>query len=167
MLQNESLRPDKLRDNALSRSTLPLSRAAPTGLNRRSRSRVGRAHDKANRLPLGRRRRPKKRKSHQNQAQHLRKAPRPTHLSLPAEAALRFRVLTDSMAGSSTIRSRTPDSVRLAEGPANKIQLRSNKDPKAIPNQNTRHKKSDAHLSQYAPRAHLQAAEAYSDSFRD
>src|SRR6185503_1384659 len=68
VLQNESLCPDKLRDNALSRSTLPLSRAAPTRLNRRSRSRVDRTHDRANRLPLGRRRRPKKRKSHQEKA---------------------------------------------------------------------------------------------------
>ena len=167
MLQNESLLLDKLRDYGLPRSALPPSRAALTGLSRRSRSRVGRAHDKANRLPLGRRRRPKKRKSHQNQAQHLRKATRRTHRSLLAEAALHFRVLTDSMAGSSAVRSWTSDAVRLAEGPANKIQLRSNKHPKAILNQNTRQKKSEAHLSQYAPRAHLRAAEAYSDSFRD
>ena len=96
----------------------------------------------------------------------LRRVPIRTHLSLPpAEAALRFRVLTDSTDGSSAARSWTSDAVRLTEGPANKIRLRSNKDLKAIPNQNTR--KSDAQLSQYAPRAHLQAAEAYSDSFRD
>ena len=49
----------------------------------------------------------------------------------------------------------------------NKIQLRSNKDPKANSNQNTRQKKSDSHLSQYAPEAHLRAAEAYSGNFRD
>ena len=100
--------------------------------------------------------------------QQLRRIPSRTHLSLlPAEAALRFRVLTDTTDGSSAARSWTSDAVRLAEGPANKIQLRSNKDPKAISNQNTRQKKSDAHLSQYAPMAHLQAAEAYSVSFWD
>jgi len=100
--------------------------------------------------------------------QQLRRLPCCTNLSLlPAEATLRFRVRTDSTAGSSAARSWTSDAVRLDEGPANKIQLRSNKDPKAISKQNTRKKKSDAHLSQYAPKAHLQAVEAYSDSFRD
>lgn len=84
---------------------------------------------------------------------------------LAAEAALRFRVLIDSTADASVVCSCTSDAIRLAEGPANKIQLRSNKDPKAI--SNTRQKKSDAHLSQYAPRAYLQAAEAYSDNFWD
>ena len=78
----------------------------------------------------------------------LRRVPICTHLSLPpAEAALRFQVLTDSTVGSSAPGSWTSDAVRLAEGPANKIQLRSNNDSKAIPNQNTRQKKSDAHLS--------------------
>ena len=96
----------------------------------------------------------------------LRRVPIRTHLSLPpVEAALRFRVLTNLTDGSSAARSWTSDAVRLTEGPANKIRLRSTKDLKAIPNQNTR--KSDAHLSQYVPRAHLQAAEAYSDSFQD
>jgi len=96
----------------------------------------------------------------------VRRVPIRTHLSLPpAEAALCFRVLTDSTDGSSTARSWTSDAVRLTEGPANKIRLWPNKDLKAIPNQNTR--KSDAHLSQYAPRAHLQAVEAYSNNFRD
>ena len=86
--------------------------------------------------------------------QQFRRVPSCTHLSLlPAEAALR------------PARSWTSDTGRLAEGPANKIQLRSNKDPKAI--SNTRQKKSDAHLSQYALRAHLQAMEAYSDNFWD
>jgi len=100
--------------------------------------------------------------------QQLRRVPSRTHLSiLPAEAALRFRVLTDSTDGSSAARSWTSDVVRLAEGPAKKTQPRSNKDPKAISNQNKRQKKSDAHLSQYVPREHLQAAEAYSDNFRD
>ena len=68
VFQYEFLRLHKLRDHDLSRSTLPLSRAAPTELSRRSRSRVGRTHDRANRLPLGRRRRHKKRKSHQEKA---------------------------------------------------------------------------------------------------
>jgi len=94
----------------------------------------------------------------------LRRVPIRTHLSLPpAEAALRFRVLTDSTDGSSAARSWTFDAVRLTKRPTNEIRLRSNKDLKAIPNQNTR--KLDAHLSQYAPRAHLQATEAYCDSF--
>ena len=98
--------------------------------------------------------------------QQFRRVPSHTHLSLlPTEAALRFRVLTDLMDGSSAARSWTSDAVRLTEGPANKIRLRSTKDLKAIPNQNTM--KSDAHLSQYAPRAYLQATEAYSDSFQD
>ena len=86
---------------------------------------------------------------------------------LAAEAALRFRVLIDSTADASAVRSCTSDAIRLAEGPANKIQLRSNKDPKAISNQNVRQKKSDAHLSQYAPKAHLQAVEVYSNNFWD
>ena len=67
MLQNKSLRLDKLRDYGLPRSTLPPSRAAPSGLNRHSRSRVSRAHDRTHRLPLRRGRRPKK-KSHQKKA---------------------------------------------------------------------------------------------------
>jgi hypothetical protein len=100
--------------------------------------------------------------------QQLRRVPSRTHLSiLPAEAALRFQVLTDSTDGSSAANSWTSDAVRLAEGPANKNRLRLNKDPKAISNPYIRQKKSDAHLSQYAPRAHLQAMEAYSDNFRD
>jgi len=100
--------------------------------------------------------------------QQLRRVPSRTHLSiLPAEAALHFRVLTDSTDGSSATRSWISDAVRLTEGPANKNRLRINKDPKAVSNQYIRQKKSDAHLSQYAPRAHLQAAEAYSDNFCD
>ena len=98
--------------------------------------------------------------------QHFRKVPTRTYLSLlPAEAAPRFRVLIDSTAGSSAVRPPTSDAVRLADGPANKIQLRSIKDP--MVNSNQRQKKSEAHLSQYAPKAHLQAEEAYSDSFQD
>ena len=96
----------------------------------------------------------------------LRRVPIRTHLSLPpTEAALRFQVLTDLTDGSSAARSWTSDAVRLTERPTNEIRLRSNKDLKAIPNQNTR--KLDAHLSQHVPKAHLQAAEAYSDNFRD
>ena len=68
MLQHESIRFNKLRDHALSRSALPLSRAAPAGLSRRSRSRESRAHDRAHRLPLGKKRRPEKKKSHQGNA---------------------------------------------------------------------------------------------------
>ena len=60
VLQNESLRLDKLRDHGLSRSALPLSRAAPIGLSQCSRSRVDRAHYGAHSLPL--RRRPVKKK---------------------------------------------------------------------------------------------------------
>ena len=76
---------------------------------------------------------------------------------LPAEVASRFRVLVDSTAGSSAVRPPTSDVVRLADGPANKIQLRSIKDP--MVNSNQRQKKSEAHLSQYALKAHLQAEE--------
>jgi len=68
VLQNESLRLDKLRDHGLSRSALPLSRAAPTGLSQCSRSRVDRAHDRAHSLPLRRGRMPEKKKSHQEKA---------------------------------------------------------------------------------------------------
>ena len=65
--------------------------------------------------------------------QQLRRVPSRTHLSiLPAEAALHFRVLTDSTDGSSAARSWMSDAVRLAKGPASRIQLRSNKDSKAI-----------------------------------
>ena len=60
----------------------------------------------------------KKRKSHQK-TQHPRSVPNRTHLSLlPAEAALRFRVFTDSTAASSVARSWTSNAVRLAKGPA-------------------------------------------------
>ena len=65
MLQNESLRLDKLRDYGLPRSALPSSRAAPSKLSRRGRSRDGQALNRTHRLPLGRRRRPEKKKSHQ------------------------------------------------------------------------------------------------------
>ena len=58
MLQHEFLRLEKLRDHALSRSALPLSRAIPAGFSWRSRSRDDPAHDRAHRLPLGRGRRP-------------------------------------------------------------------------------------------------------------
>jgi hypothetical protein len=68
VLQHEFLRLNKLRDHALSRSTLPLNRATPTELSRRSRCRDSRAHDRTHRLPLGRRRRPEKKKSHQGNA---------------------------------------------------------------------------------------------------
>ena len=86
---------------------------------------------------------------------------------LPAEAALRFRVRPESTAGSSAARSWTSDAIRLAEGPGNKIQLRSIEDPTVQLNKDARQKKSDAHSNQYAPEAHLQVAEAYSDNFRD
>ena len=86
---------------------------------------------------------------------------------LPAEADLHFRVLVDSTAGSSAVRSWTSNAVRLAEGPANKKQLRSIEDPTVQLNQDARQKKSNAHLKRYAPEAHLQAAEAYSDNFQD
>ena len=69
MLQHEFLRLGKLRDHAQSRSTLPLSRATPAGFSRSRGSHDDGAHNRAHRLPLGRRRRPKKRKSHQNQVQ--------------------------------------------------------------------------------------------------
>ena len=68
MLQNESLRLDKLRDYGLHRSALHPSRAAPSGLSRHCRSRVGRAHDRTHHLPLRRGRRPEKKKSHQKKA---------------------------------------------------------------------------------------------------
>ena len=68
VLQHEFLRLDKLRDHALSRSAPPLSRAAPARLCRSSRSRVDRAHDRAHHPPLGGRRRPEKKKSHQEKA---------------------------------------------------------------------------------------------------
>ena len=68
MLQHEFLRLNKLRDHALSRSALPLRRTAPTGHSRHSRSRDSRAHDRTHHLPLGRRRRPEKKKSHQGNA---------------------------------------------------------------------------------------------------
>ena len=60
VLQHKFLWLNKLRDHALSRSALPSSRAAPTRLSRRSRSRVDRAHYGAHSLPL--RRRPVKKK---------------------------------------------------------------------------------------------------------
>ena len=68
LLQNKSLRLDKLRDYGLLRSALHPSRAAPSGLSQRSRSRVGRAHDRTHRLPLRRGRRPEKKKSQQKKA---------------------------------------------------------------------------------------------------
>ena len=68
VLQHEFLRLNKLRDHVLSRSALPLSRAAPTRLSRCSRSRVDRAHYRAHRLSLRRGRRPEKKKSHQEKA---------------------------------------------------------------------------------------------------
>ena len=125
MLQHEFLRLGKLRDHAQPRSTL-----RPTGLSRRCGSHDGRTHNRAHRLPLGRRRRPKKRKSHQKQMQHLRKVSTRTHLSiLPVEAALRFRVFLESTAGLSTARSWTSDAVRLADGPAYQKQPSSVEDP--------------------------------------
>ena len=68
VFQHEFLRLHKLWDYDLSQSTLPLSRAAPTGLSRRNKSRVDRACDRAHRLPLRRGRRPEKKKSHQEKA---------------------------------------------------------------------------------------------------
>ena len=60
----------------------------------------------------------RRRKSHKKQMQEFRKVPAHTHLSLlPAEAALRFRVLVDLTAGSSAALSWTSDAVRLADGP--------------------------------------------------
>ena len=50
------------------RSALPYSRTVPSGLSLHGRSRDGQALNKAHRLPLGRRRWPKKRKSHQEKA---------------------------------------------------------------------------------------------------
>ena len=109
----------------------------------------------------------KRRKAIKKRTQ-LRRVPIHSHLSLPpAEAALCFRVLTDSTDGSSAARSWTSDAVRLTERPTNEIRLWSNKDSTPILNQNARQKKSDAYLSQYAPMAHHRAAKAYSDSFRD
>ena len=100
--------------------------------------------------------------------QDFKRATARTHLSmLPAEAALRFRVRPESTAGSSAAQSRTSDAVQLAEGRANKKQLRSIEDPTVQLNKDARQKKSDAHSNQYAPEAHLQVAEAYSDNFRD
>ena len=91
LFQDEFLQLDNLRDPAQPRSTLPLRRTTPARLSRRSRSRYGRAHNRAHCLPLGRRRRPKKKKRHKKQMQDFRKVPVCTHLSLlPAEAALRF-----------------------------------------------------------------------------
>ena len=62
VFQHEFLRLHKLWDYDLSQSTLPLSRAAPTGLSRRNKSRVDRACDRAHRLPLRRGRSPEKKK---------------------------------------------------------------------------------------------------------
>ena len=131
MFKHEFLRLSSLWDPAQPRSTLPLSRATAARLSQCSGSRDDRAHNKAHRLPLERRRRPKKKKRHQKQIQDFRKVPVCTHLSLlPAEAALRFRVLADSTDGSSAAPSWTSDAVRLADGPANKktivISRRSN-----------------------------------------
>ena len=168
LLQHKFRRPSKPQDKSLSRSTLPFSRAAPTGLSRCNRSRVGRTHDRANRLPLGRRRRPKKKKSHQKQMQDLRKS---TNSYSPVTTTSRSGAPLSSLhrLDGRLVRRPVLDVQRrpTSQRTCNKIQLQSNKDPTEISNQNTRQKKSDAHLSQYAPKAHLQAVEAYSDSFRD
>ena len=124
LLQHEFLQLNKLRDNTQPRSTLPLGRTTPPGLAWRSRSRGGRAHNRAHRPLLGRRKGPRKKKSHQKQTQDFRKVTARTHLSLlPSEAALRFWVLTNSTDGSSAASSWTSDAVRLADGPGNRKQL--------------------------------------------
>ena len=163
MFKHEFLWLSKFRDHTQPRSTLSLSRATHTGLSQRCGSRDSRAHNRAHHLSLGRRRRPKKRKSHQEKAitQKGTKTYSPVTTRrggapLPSLHRLDGRFICRPLLD-----------IRLAEGPANKNRLRLNKDPKAITNQNTRQKKSDAHLSQYAPGAHLQAAEAYSDNFWD
>ena len=81
VLQNKSLCLDKLRDHGLSRGTLPLSRAAPTGLSRCSRSQIDRTHYGAHHQPL-RRRRPEKKKKTIRRRQQLTRVPSRTHLSL-------------------------------------------------------------------------------------
>ena len=168
MFKHEFLRLSKFRDHAQPRSTLPLNRATPTGLSRRRGSRDSGAHNRAHRLPLGRRRRPKKKKSHQKQTQDLRKS---TNSYSPVTTTSRSGAPLSShhRLNGRLVRRPVLDVQRrpTSQRTCNKIQLQSNKDPTEISNQNTRQKKSDAHLSQYAPKAHLQAEEAYSDSFRD
>ena len=133
MFKHDFLQLGKLRNSAKPRSALPPSRATPTGFSRHSRSRDGWAHNRAHRSPLGRRRRPKKKKSHKKQAQDFRKVPIHTHLSLlPAEAALRFRVIVESTAGSSVTRPWTSDAVRLADGPAQNTTFISPKSNSSI-----------------------------------
>jgi len=78
-----------------------------------------------------------------------------------------YSPVEDSTAGSSIVWSWASDAVRLPDGPENNTQLRSIKDSAAYLNRNTRQNKSDSHLSQYAPMAHLQAVEAYFDNFWD
>ena len=87
---------------------------------------------------------------------------------LPAEVASRFRVLVDSTAGSSAVRPPTSDAVRLADGPAYQKQPSSVEDPTTRTRKRAKSKAvKDSHLRQYVPEAHLQAAEAYSNSFQD
>ena len=168
LLEHEFLCPGKLWDSSLSRNALPLSRAAPTGLSRRCRSRVDRAHDKAHRLPLRRRRR------HEKTEKPSRKGKKSEgYLAIITCHYSRQRQRSTSESSQTRWTAHPPPAPGRptpSDSPKDlqsKIRLRSNKDPKAISNQNTRQKKSDAHLNQYAPRAYLQAAEDYSDNFWD
>ena len=130
VLQHEFLRLDKLRDSAQPRSTLLPGRTTPTRLGRCSRSRGSRAHNRAHHPLLGRRRGPRKKRSHQKQTQDSRKETTRTHRSLlPAEVALRFWVLTNSTDGSSAAPSRTSNAARLADGPAYQKQPSSLENP--------------------------------------
>ena len=74
MLQHEFLQLGKLRDHAQPRSTLPLSRATSARFSRRRGSRDGGAHNRAHRLPLGRRKRPKKKKKPSKMNARLQKS---------------------------------------------------------------------------------------------
>ena len=90
-----------------------------------------------------------------------------TYISLlSADVALRFRFLVESTAGSSADPSRTSDTVRLADGPAQKSTTIS-QGSNSTNEQKARQKWLDAHLSQYVPQAQLRAAEIYSDNFQD
>ena len=74
MFEHELPRLSKLQDHAQPRSALPLSRATPARFSRRSGSRDGRAINRAHRLPLGRGRRPKKKKKPSKENARLQKS---------------------------------------------------------------------------------------------